>query len=145
MQQYKYVSYGYIALRDLMSAKKSVQALPSVSGCYSQQAVEKMIKHYLKEVLASDSEDAMGTHKISKLIRASGLKFPDDIGSTLRDLTDVYLDTRYPGDEYWELDTATALQYYNAAEKAVVLIDARIKEFRERDKSVYSVPWIHLE
>ena len=48
---FNYGSYGYIAVLDFNTAEKFASIEPRVSVQYMQQAIEKILKHYLTLVL----------------------------------------------------------------------------------------------
>lgn len=54
-------SYGYIAKKNIDTAIDNAQKHPSAAGVYAQQAVETMLKQYLKEVLACTDAQLLHT------------------------------------------------------------------------------------
>lgn len=107
---FKYGSYGYIAQKDLNRAYKSLDMNePSLSALCAQQAVEKILKHYIAvKSLDRSDKDLLKSHNNRRLATACKL---DDLGpliNGLKDFDSVYFDTRYPGESYYEVDAVNA-------------------------------------
>lgn len=125
---FEYESCGYIAQKDIAVAVDNIAAHPSVAGVYAQQAVEKMLKQYLTEVLNSCDENLLKTHNLrvlSKAVRIGGL----DI-MTLWDLSDAYKSITHPNSEYCELSAEDARKLCEGASATVALIEKEITNFR---------------
>ena len=97
---FNYGSYRYIAMLDFNTAEKFVSVEPRVSVQYMQQAIEKILKHYLhkqtsnKEILHSNNLVLLGNK----------FNLPDlkPYRGTLAILSQYYFDDRYPGIDYIE-------------------------------------------
>lgn len=130
MVEFKVGSYGYIAQRDIEVAMDNTTKHPSAAGVYAQQAVETILKQYLKEVKSCTDEALLHTHSLKKLIRAAGItSLVPDMGK-IWDLSDAYFNTRYPGEDFWELTPEIALDLCTVAATIVNTVELEIEKFR---------------
>lgn len=125
---FEYGSYGYIAQKDMEVATDNILNHPNTAAVYAQQAVEKMLKQYLIEVLHNYNENLLKTHNLRVLSRASGI---DSLDVTiLWDLSDAYKFTTYPNHEYSELSIDESRKLCEGASAIIVLIEAEVVRFR---------------
>ena len=120
-------TYGYIAEKDLKCAEKNLSIGEyNAVGVYSQQALEKIAKHYIqRKFIVEDIAELMRSRKLRKLY--SRIKSYVDIKNEMEviyALTDCYFDTRYPSENYFELDSKSAERYLESAK----LIFERVRE-----------------
>ena len=100
---FNYGSYGYIAVLDFNTAEKFASIEPRVSVQYMQQAIEKILKHYLTLTYTGTSkEDVLHAHKLIFLASQSNLPALKPYRGTLALLSQYYFDGRYPGIDYME-------------------------------------------
>ncbi|MDY3711813.1 MAG: HEPN domain-containing protein [Agathobaculum sp.] len=125
-------SYGYIAKKDIATAMDNVGMHPDAAGLYAQQAVEKMLKQYLKEVMNCSDESVLRSHKLPRLYRATNLKSLDDQMAALWEMTDAYFNTRYPGDEFFDMTVGQAKDFCYVARIVVKVIEGEIEAFRNK-------------
>lgn len=117
--RFEYGSFGHIAEKDLIRATKTYQIGEfSVCGFYCQQCLEKIGKQYLQRALLGSLETLdLKTHRLKKIYSKIDLADIDDALVTLYALTDCYFDSRYPGEDYFELDEQSAWKYLNATRR----------------------------
>ena len=122
-------SYGYIAEKDLATAKKILDLSPQHSAFLSQQSVEKILKQALQETGIS-AYDLFKTHTLKKLARNLHEFNLDNFLVDLTDLTDVYFNTRYPGEEYWEIDLTKSKKLLSVAIDINSIVIKKLIEIR---------------
>ena len=86
----------------------------NLAGQHLQQACEKQLKHHLEENNKLDITLAR-THNLRKLLREIG-GYENDFYKTAALVENYYFDTKYPGDDYIELnkqDIDTAIEFYD--------------------------------
>lgn len=123
-------SYGYIAKKNIDTAIDNAQKHPSAAGVYAQQAVETMLKQYLKEVLACTDAQLLHTHNLRKLTRAAKIDALEQYMQGMWELTDAYFNTRYPGEDFCELTTEDAVKLCTVAVAVVSIVETEIEKFR---------------
>ena len=96
---FPYGSYEYIATLDFNTAEKYVSVEPRVSVQYMQQAIEKILKHYL--TLTSNKE-IYHTNNLVLLEMKSNLPALKPYRGILALLSQYYFDGRYPSLDYME-------------------------------------------
>lgn len=130
MVEFKPGTYGHIAQKDLDGAIRTAAIFPSGSGVYAQQAVEKMLKQYLKEVLYCSDENLLRTHNLRRLFKAVGISGLDQYKAQLYELSDAYFNTRYPGEDYWVLTATEAEELCAVATVILSIVETEIEKFR---------------
>lgn len=111
-------SYGYIAVNDLETANDLLSLKRYNSPVvHTQQCIEKILKHYIKTTMkvCNDDESVMRSHKLVRLVKASGIPELLDRMGDIGMITDCYFDARYPGVDYTEYTADDALRYFNLA------------------------------
>lgn len=128
---FKVGSYGMIALRDLRCSGILLEAESyNDSVVYSQQAIEKILKHYIHAGYAGGVDAAtLKSHKLLLLLRASGINELEPYRDVVSTITDCYFDARYPGIDYTEYTRADAIRYNTVATEIVDLVTRKIQEF----------------
>jgi HEPN domain-containing protein len=107
-------TYKKIAEEDFESAKKLIGfEMWNNAGQLLQQACEKQLKGWLEENNKLDISLAR-THNLRKLLREIG-GYAEDFYKNATLVENYYFDTKYPGDDYLELneqDIDTAVVFY---------------------------------
>lgn len=125
--KYKFGSYGYIAMKNLKSAERNLEIDADVVVYNSQQAVEKILKEYIKATyFSADIESLLHTHKLHLLVKKSGIDKLSGFKSDIADLSNYYFDGRYPGIGYEEVTQEDALRLFNAAKQMVAIVESKI-------------------
>lgn len=125
--KYKFGSYGYIAMKNLKSAERNLEIDADVVVYNSQQAVEKILKEYIKATyFNADIESILHTHKLHLLVKKSGIDELSDFKSDIADLSNYYFDGRYPGIGYEEVTQEDALRLFNAAKQMVAIVEKKM-------------------
>ncbi len=100
---FKYGTYGAIAKRDLEDMEFLKDSRPHIATQSAQQAIEKILKHYINETYTGlDKSDILKVHKLILLANKTNIPELMNYRSTLRNLTDFYFEGRYPGIDYFE-------------------------------------------
>lgn len=116
--EFNYGSYGYIACRDLQKAKAMVNTFPDGSVTYSQQAAEKILKHWINETIHSEEvESLLKSHKLVRLLSYTTTELLSRYRGDLSELTSYYFDSRYPGINYTEPSLEDATHFYQCVER----------------------------
>lgn len=97
---FPYSAYGYIAVLDFNTAEKYVSVEPRVSVQYMQQAIEKILKHYLHK--QTSNKEIPHTNNLVLLEMKSNLPALKPYRGTLALLSQYYFDGRYPSLNYME-------------------------------------------
>lgn len=98
--KFSYGSYGYIAMLDFNTAEKAISIEPRVSVQYMQQAVEKILKHYL--YTGTSNKEILHSNNLVLLEIKSNLPDLKPYRGTLALLSQYYFDGRYPSLDYME-------------------------------------------
>lgn len=130
MIEFKPGSYGYIAQRNLRDALSNMETSPALCAELSQQAVEKLLKQYMQEVLHCRDIGILHTHSIRRLLASAKIEGLTPYAAQLIALTEVYYNTRYPGEEYYEVNASEAEKLYLAAAAACTVISLEIEKHR---------------
>ena len=114
------VTFKHISERDLMDAEYLLKgARYSSASRYAQQAVEKRMKHYIKEHGDSTDSVLLTSHNTVKLydrvVALGGVKGTKEQRMMMSVLKDYYFDMNYPGSDYRD---ATAEEAEDAVEFA---------------------------
>lgn len=126
--QFKYGSYGYLACSDMEYAKDFLDH-PKASVYYSQQACEKILKHYLQlKVRDERIREILKSHKVQKLAVISGISELKEYRVELIEMQEFYFDGRYPSDDYIEPTMEDACRILKSAEAIFNVIENKIKE-----------------
>lgn len=100
---FKYGTYGAIAKKDLGYMEQLKDSIPQIAAQSAQQAIEKILKHYINETYTGlDKSDVLKVHKLILLANKANIPELMNYRSTLRTLTDFYFEGRYPGIDYFE-------------------------------------------
>lgn len=136
MSEFKYGSYGYIAETSLAEGKSALTAgIFGLAGQASQHAAECILKQYLKECLPEQDNSLLKSHSLRRLIAACPELKPLVSTYGFLELQSLYFDTRYPGDDFWELDERSATAVFASAESLFTAVKAMILAARsESDK-----------
>lgn len=103
MNQYKYGTYGAIAKRDLADMEFLKDSRPHIATQSAQQAIEKILKHYINETYTGlDKSDILKVHKLILLANKSSISALLSYSNTLDVLTNFYDRSRYPNPNYYE-------------------------------------------
>lgn len=131
MYDFKYGSYGYIAQKDLNRAYKSLDMNESsLSALCAQQAVEKILKHYIiVKGLDKSDKDLLKSHNVRRLATACKLDSLELLINCLGDFDSVYHNTCYPSKLYYEV-SVTEAQYL------ITLVES---VFKAVEKNLYGV------
>lgn len=70
------------------------------------------------------------THSLRRLFRAVNLDGLEAYKAQLYELSDAYFNTRYPGEDYWEITQAEASSLCTVAAAVVGMVEAEIEKFR---------------
>lgn len=97
---FPYGSYGYIATLDFNTAEKFVSIEPRVAVQYMQQAIEKILKHYLHK--QASNKEILHSNNLILLGNKSNLPDLKPYRGTLALLSQYYFDGRYPNIDYME-------------------------------------------
>jgi len=127
-------SYLAIAIRNIETNKKMLEwGDYNDSVRYSQQVVEKVLKHLLETTKDAEVTKLMKLHNLRKLYSEAknrNIKILPKVNTdTLAALTDYYFDTNYPGDNFILVEKEEAERMYVFAKK---FIDS-ITEFSPSD------------
>lgn len=129
-------TYGAIALDDLDTAEAMLQAKKyNASVVYSQQAIEKILKHHLQYFSGSNVDD-LKSHKLLKLAKATGIRELQQFRGQLSEITDCYFDARYPGVDYTVYTIDDAIMYLDVATKIVNIVKGCITSSGRSDGGV---------
>jgi HEPN domain-containing protein len=108
-------TFKKIADEDFEGAKALVEfEMWNLAGQHLQQACEKQLKGWLEENNKLNSTLAK-THNLRKLLREIG-EYEDDFYKTSALVENYYFDTKYPGEDYIELnqqDIDEAIEFYD--------------------------------
>jgi HEPN domain-containing protein len=108
-------TYKEIAEDDFKGAKGLAEfEMWNLAGQHLQQASEKQLKSWLEENNKLDITLAR-THNLRRLFRAIG-GYKEDLYKTAALVENYYFDTKYPGDDFIELnkqDIDSAIEFYN--------------------------------
>ena len=121
-------SYIYIAQRDLNDAMVMFDAKSfTSSGRFSEQAIEKALKHFIHLKGSSRDYRLLTLHKPMRLYTKCqeyllNLELTKEEIFTLGILDDYYYDTNYPGNAFFELDEEDAKLALELANKIVKFI-----------------------
>lgn len=117
---FAYGSYGYIACRDLQKAHAMLELFPDGSVTYSQQAVEKILKHWINETMHTEEvESLLKSHKLVRLLACTTPELLSQYRGDLSELTAYYFDSRYPGINYTEASLEDATHFYQCAKQLI--------------------------
>lgn len=119
---FKYGTYGYIAMKDKKAAFDNITLNPNVSASSSQQAFEKILKHYIKEIVKPDDHDIYQSHNLNRLVNNSKITELNSRYKDIKLLRDIYYDTRYPGEDYWDVDSQAAEILYNISAELIQIV-----------------------
>lgn len=110
MMTFDYGTYGYIAMKDLKAAEMNVEMCPHISAQCSHAAVEKMLKHLILVYKEDSSErrEMLKKHKPRVLIRYLNIDLLNSFTSQLAEFDTFYYETRYPGEEYYDVTVEQA-------------------------------------
>ena len=134
---FNYGSYGYIAMLDFNTAEKFVSVEPRVSVQYMQQAVEKILKHYLTLTYTGNSkEDVLHAHKLVFLGSQSNLPALKPYRGTLALLSQYYFDGRYPGIDYMEPTTEEAEELIEDVKQIFKIVLSAISNYQPSVSSI---------
>lgn len=98
--QYDFGSYGYIAKKNLRSAERTLGIDADVVVYNSQQAVEKILKEYLKlTYFKPDVKELLHVHSLHTLVRRSGITELSKFKADIADLSSYYFD----GMSFWDV------------------------------------------
>lgn len=100
-------SFLDIALADLDTAEALVGRQNNQAVCASQQAVEKA----LKAVIEMGGDRAPSIHNVGKLCQLTNNDRLKDRLIEINSFGSLYIDLRYPGSQYYEIDTVSAKKY----------------------------------
>lgn len=118
--EFAYGSYGYIACRDLQKAKAMLTTFPDGSVTFSQQATEKILKHWINETMHTEEvESLLKSHKLVRLLSCTTPELLARYRGELSELTSYYLDSRYPGINYTEASEEEAKRFYDCAKQLI--------------------------
>ncbi len=137
--QYKYGTYGYIAKRDLENAVKCLKSeMPNLAIFSAQQAMEKLLKHYLSETYVGiDKTDIMRSHKLSLLANKTGISGLKQYRDCLNTISNYYFDGRYPGSDYEEVSAEEAAELVGIAQDLFVLVEKKIASITLKKMSFF--------
>ena len=126
--KFDYGSYGYIALRDLEDARNSVSTMPRLSVLASHGAVEKILKQYARvQGIDSEHPEIMKSHKPATMVSKLGLPALIDERPALFEFGDLYYDTRYPSNDFFEATVEDSRRILATAERVVqIVLDALV-------------------
>lgn len=116
--KFEYGSYGYIAMKDLKAAELNLEMCPHISAQCSHAAVEKMLKHLIV-IYKEDSlerREMLKKHKPKVLSRYLAIPDLKKFISQLSDFDSFYYETRYPGEEYYDVTEDQAQEMLDIAE-----------------------------
>lgn len=110
-------SYLAIAYRNIETNKKMLEwGDYNDSVRYSQQVVEKVLKHLLETTCDAEVTKFMKLHKLkilySEVMKKNIKELPEVNTDTLAALTDYYFDTNYPGDNFVLVEKEEAERMY---------------------------------
>lgn len=97
---FPYGSYGYIATLDFNTAEKFVSIEPRVSVQYMQQAIEKILKHYLHK--QASNKEILRSNNLVFLEMKSNLPALKPYRRTLALINQYSFDSRYSSPDYIE-------------------------------------------
>lgn len=122
--KYGYGSYGDIPLKDLESARAALGGATRLAMWGAQQAAEKMLKQAVLSLLPLGEERRHLLRSHSTKLIASRLSIPGlgEYVQALRDLDELYINTWYPGEDYFEVTEKEAEEYFSKAEAIVYLV-----------------------
>ncbi|MBI2995421.1 MAG: HEPN domain-containing protein [Candidatus Melainabacteria bacterium] len=116
------------AEKDLLLAKRNVDSkdFPELIAFHLQQAVEKVLKAYIKE---SIDKEPPKIHNLIGLLSISGIELNKEERLLLDDLNFVYTESRYPQsiNELKEfLESINLMELYNRTERLIEWIKAKL-------------------
>lgn len=97
---FNYGSYRYIAMLDFNTAEKFVSVEPRVSVQYMQQAIEKILKHYLHK--QASNKEILHSNNLVFLEIKSNLPALKPYRRALALINQYSFDSRYPNIDYME-------------------------------------------
>ena len=130
-------SYGDIAQRNLNSARIMVGTLPDDAAFNCQQAVEKILKELLiaKSKNTGISPKNLRVHGFRALLKEINEPDLDEELEFLLDLDDTYINTRYPGENYFTVSLNLAAYFLEGTErvfgKVLNLLEKENDEFEK--------------
>jgi len=131
-------TFKEIAEEDFKGAKGlAAIEMWNLAGQHLQQACEKQLKGWLEENNKLDIALAQ-THNLRKLLRAIG-GYEEDFYKTIALVENYYFDTRYPGDDYIELDKKDieeAIEFYDDLVKFLSdKSEAKVKNYEQQNQN----------
>lgn len=140
INKFKYGSYGYIAVLDINDAEDLANIKPRIAVQYLQQAVEKILKHYLTLIYTSDDkDDVIRSHKSTLLSKKSGLIELKKYYGTMALLSQYYFDNRYPGIDYEEPTSEDVNSFLKDVSEIFKIVISAIDGY-EPSKSFIEIP-----
>lgn len=124
--EFDYGTYGYIAMKDLKAAEVNVEMCPHISAQCSHAAVEKMLNHLIT-VYKEDSperREMLKKHKPRVLVRYLNIDLLENFVAQLAEFDTFYYETRYPGEEYYDVTVAQARDMFGIA---IAVCEAAVK------------------
>lgn len=117
MMTFEYGTYGYIAMKDLRAAKMNLEMCPHISAQCSHAAVEKMLKHLIVTYKPDSVErrEMLKKHKLKVLSRYLKIAALSKYISRLSEFDSFYYDTRYPGEDYYDVTEEQAKEMLDVA------------------------------
>lgn len=128
--EFDYGTYGYIAMKDLKAAEINVEMCPHISAQCSHAAVEKMLKHLIT-VYKEDSperREMLKKHKPRVLVRYLNIDLLENFVAQLAEFDTFYYETRYPGEEYYDVTVAQAGDMLGIA---IAVCEAAVKNLEQ--------------
>lgn len=129
--KYKYGSYGYISKKDLQSALNNLNTDYGVSALYSQQSVEKICKEMILRLNIKEGtrerDDALHSHKITLILKFINNSKLNQFLKEIKDFNDVYFNTRYPGEEFYEVDYLEAKELFELSSRFIKVVEMEIE------------------
>lgn len=124
-------NYLSLAKNDMEAAKHLINIAPQNVPSLCQQALEKILKHYITELVFLEDVSVLKSHSLKKLARTTNIYNLNNYLIDLTDLTDYYFDTRYPGESFIEISIDEANKCYAKAEEIFNII---LNEFNKKIK-----------
>ena len=129
---YKFGSYGYIACKDLNTARHLYDA-QDWDNCvvHLQQAAEKILKQYINTTyFADDVSTVMKAHKLIRLSAKLTSIYPsiESMRGELAELSDAYFDTRYPSAEYVEYSREDATRFMDCVIRLFEILESGTRD-----------------
>lgn len=133
--KFKHNTYGYIATKELNVATRLISTEYEVSAGYSQQVVEKICKEYISrfEIGGEDERKIiLKSHNMLSLLKFTEIKELASLTFSIREFNKLYYDTRYPGENFYEVEYEDSVVLLDLAKKIYIIVCSAIEQKKDQ-------------